>query len=400
VSGWTETLNDVQRRGRKRIIPLILGLQFVTGIIYLPVRSFLPVFLKENIHLTVTGLSLIMALGQILAMVTSMVSGSLSHWWGRKRILLTGMGLFCLGPLMLLSGSLIFAALMAVLFLSCTSFLNMGGMGSLIAEAEPVRLGFFSALYHWGITLGGVIGGLAAGFILDSQGYDSLGLILFSLALVAGMVILVFFPGQGIIPKGKGRTEERGKAYLLLLRDKKVLALGLFRFLPTLYWGMASVLISLLIKDVSGSNAAVALYGSVSSALATLAQVVVGKSSDAWGSKTPLILCFILLIISVFGLSLFPQTLWTLFVFGSLAACAAWSLSTMMPVMIKEFIPTEDRDRTLGFIQTAWSGGMVLGALGGGFLFTLNKGLPFAAAALLNGAALFLLYRFYERNRY
>jgi MFS transporter, DHA1 family, multidrug resistance protein len=377
---------------------VILGIQLAAGIITSPLRVFLPIYLKEFLSFRIVTISFIIALGQVLAMITSLAAGALSDVIGRRKILLIGIAALAIGPLLFLSRHFLLTTTIGIISISSISFRSLGGMGIMIAETNPAKLGFVSALFHWGLTIGGVIGGLAAGIILDNWGYSSFGLIFFLFSLVTFLFGLNFLPGKKVDLQNKQKSAIHLKVYYLLLKRKSVLMIGLLRFLPTVYWGMANVLIPILIKDVSNSNTTVALYASISSALATIAQAMVGKSSDKWGSRNPMLFCFIVLILSIFGLAAFPQNIPGLFFFGSVAACAAWSLSTLLPGMVAEFILPEHQGRSLGFFQTAWSAGMIIGSVSGGILLEIKLGLPFLLVGFLNLTAIILLFKLYNKS--
>lgn len=387
---------------RKIVLPVILSTQFLVGFVFMPLRSFMPLFFRENLLFSVSQVSLVIALGQALAMASSLIAGTLSARWGRKAMILLGLILLSCGPLLFFTGSGILAWGLAVLFLPCTSYLYMGGMGTVIAASSPDRRGVFSALFHWGLTLGGVLGSLAAGGLLDSWGYPSLGTVMFFLALTA------VFHSQVLLPRerpGRAEDKQEGKeqpapsvGYGTLLKDKTILMIGLARFLPTLYWAMALIILPLMIKDLSRSHSAVALYGAVSMVLATLAQITVGRYADRRGIRSAMYISYGGLILSIAGLVLSLKTLWGLFFFGSTAACSAWALSTLMPVVIGEFVSSSDRDRVLGFVQSLWSGAMILGSLTIGILSRRGYGLPFILALVMNGAGLYILTRLFRRQ--
>jgi MFS family permease len=168
----------------------------------------------------------------------------------------------------------------------------------------------------------------------------------------------------------------------------------MLRFLPTCYWGMAGVLLPLLIREAAGTNTAVAWYLTGSSILASLSQMAVGQAVDRWGFRVPTLGAFVALVLGIGGLALSAQHLWGLYAFGMLAACGAWSLSTLTPTLLAQVTDAGERGRVLGFLQLLWNAGMILGALIGGALVEIVVGMPFLIAAVLNVVALGLAYRF------
>ena len=170
----------------------------------------------------------------------------------------------------------------------------------------------------------------------------------------------------------------------------------MLRFLPTCYWGMANVLIPLLIKARAGSNTAVAIYSTSSMIIASVAQIITGRAADRWGRRTPTLITFGALTIATIGLTLFARELWGIYAFGILGASAAWSLSTLMPSLVSEASATEERGRVFGLLHLLWNAGMIVGSLIGGALVEVATGLPFAVATLLNVIAIVLTVAFFR----
>jgi MFS family permease len=180
------------------------------------------------------------------------------------------------------------------------------------------------------------------------------------------------------------------------VRRPTVIILGLLRFLPTCYWGMAGVLIPLLIHRKAGDKTAVALYATISLVMASLAQMLAGRTADRWGRRGPTLVAFGLLIFSTIGLASFATYLWSFYLFGVLAACAAWSLSTLMPSLVADATSVEERGRVLGVVSLLWNVGMMVGSLTGGVLVEMAVGLPFLVAGLLNLGAILLAVSFFR----
>jgi MFS family permease len=286
-------------------------------------------------------------------------------------------------------------------------FHTLGGQSYLIDAASPERLGVFSALYHWGFTIGGALGSPCAGIILDSQGFEAFGLTLLAVSLTTTLAAMILLPrlqgepGEDTPVGSKSLGFRSAFGYGDIVRRPAVVVLGLLRFLPTCYWGMATVLIPLLINRMAGSKTAVALYATISQIMASLAQILVGRAADRWGRRWPTLAAFGTLIVSAIGLAASGRTLtrahlWSFYVFGILGACAAWSLSTLTPCLVSDATATEERGRVLGTLNLLWNVGMMTGALIGGALVEVAVGLPFLVAALLNMGAVFLAVSFFR----
>jgi hypothetical protein len=90
------------------------------------------------------------------------------------------------------------------------------------------------------------------------------------------------------------------------------------------------------------------------------------------------------IVLSALLLGLFSGSVAGLYAFGILGACSAWSLSVLMPGLIKDLSGPGEEGRTLALTHFVWSGSMLIGSVGAGALVVLNSGLPFLIAAALN----------------
>ena len=330
-------------------------------------------------------------------MVAAIVGGALSDAVGRKWTLALGLVGLALANLAFLTD----VPWLVLLFWAVgglgLGFHSLGGMGYLIDAAKPEHLGVSSAIFHWGYTLGGALSSPFAGFILDNQGFDAFGLALLALS-AATMLAAVFF-----LPRLKRKTEEPTLSvgetllgYRHVARRPLVMHLGLMRFLPTCYYGMIGVLNPLLINRMAGTKTAVALYVTLSQVVATLAQIVVGRAADRWGSRRPTLATYGILVIAIVGQGIFATQPWSYYTFGVLGIAAAWSLSTLMPVLVADSTAIEERGRVLGTLDMLWNLAMIGGAMLGGALLEIAVGLPFAVVALLNLGAIALAVSFFR----
>ena len=97
---------------------------------------------------------------------------------------------------------------------------------------------------------------------------------------------------------------------------------------------------------------------------------------------------FSVLVASAWGTGLWADSLWGVFVSGSLGAAAAWSLSTLLPSLVARATEIEERGRILGWIHLWWNVAMILGSMLGGALLDTWTGLPFYLAGALNVIAI------------
>lgn len=376
---------------------LLLTIQLLGGIVLLPQMSFFPIYAEEQLGYTAASISVLVAGGQVAGMAASVIGGALSDALGRKWTLGLGLFGFALASLMFLVRAPWLVALLRAIGGLAAGLHALGGQNYLIDAVGPGRLGVISALYNWGFTLGGALGSPGAGLLLDRHGFGTFGLALLVVSLIATLGATVFLPP--LQRKRGGATPIKSKSlfgYGDVVRRPVVVVLGLLRFLPTCYWGMASVLIPLLIYRMAGSKTAVAVYATVSQIMASLAQILIGQIADRWGRRMPTLVAFGVLILSTAGLASFATHLWTFCAFGVLGACAAWSLSTLMPCLVSDATAVEERGRVLGVLQLLWNAAMMVGSLTGGVLVDVSTGLPFFVATLLNLGAIGLALSFFR----
>jgi MFS family permease len=171
------------------------------------------------------------------------------------------------------------------------------------------------------------------------------------------------------------------------------------RCLATVFYGMLTILIPLLLNDVTGSKAAVAAYGTSTLIVASVVQLLAGRAADRSGARVPTLLAFGCVVLASAGLALAHGTAWGLFLFGITGVAAAWALSTLMYIWVVDGVAPPDRPSSFGLLHVVWSLSMILGSLLGGWLVGTWPGLPFLVAGLGNVAALFLTQAFYGRIR-
>jgi len=390
-------MNRLSLNSMSQHLPLIglLAVQLLTGVILTPLFNFGGIYLNEALSYSLQEVSFVIALGQVVGMVASLVGGSLSDKRGHKWILFLGVSL--------LGASAIFYLIRIppiVIILWCVTNAGLGlsvvsGQGYLTLATTEENLGVSSALYNWGYTIGGAIGIPIATLILGDDNFAALGIALLGLGVLLSIIATTLPVLHTEIPIKN--DEQTSTGYGVLLR-RDIFILIALRFLPTCYYGVMTLL-PLVIKQVSGSNATVALYVTGSSIFATLTQLVAGRFADKLGVKLPTQLSFVGIIVAIAGFILVGDSVWSLFVFGFIGIGAAWSLSTLLPGMVTRSAEPEIRGRVFGSLHLVWTAAMALGTLLGGNLIDVNFALPFLIVGVLNVLALALTVPFFEMTQ-
>lgn len=386
-------------RKRWPIIILLL-VQLLNGMVVAAQAYFFPIYVEESLGLTAIAVSSFVSVGRIAGLAGSLLGGSLTDTLGRKWTLVLGLGCFTVGSfafvvrLPWLVGLLWFVNGVAL------SLEALGSQGYLIGIAGGAGLGVASALYNWGFTLGGAVGSPVAGRLLDTRGYEAFAPVLIGLAGGTALFATVLMPRLKQAVKGEARASWRAMltGYLQIVRQPRVLRLGLLRFLPTFYYGMALVLIPLLINAETQSKTSVAIFATAAQVLATLTQLVAGRFADHRGPRAPTLVAVGGVLTAAVGLAGFAGHLWGLYLFGILGIAAAWALSTLMPVLVSSVVPTKEQGRVLGALNLLWNISMILSAVVGGALVEIKVGLPFALAALVNVGTVIIALAFFGRR--
>jgi MFS family permease len=380
------------------IIALLL-VQLLNGVVVSAQRFFFPIYVTEALGLAAVIASTFISISRVVGMGAALAGGGLIDSIGRKWTLVAGLGCFVLSNLAFFAGAPWMVALLWAVTGLAMSFASLGAAGYLIHVATGQRLGTISALYHWGLTLGGALGSPIAGRVLDTRGYGPFAYLLMGFAALNALLAMVLMPNLGRRRINREREPWRMvvAGYLEVVRQPLVWRLSLLRFLPTCYYGMSMVLIPLLIYAATGSKTAVAVFVTLSQVLATLAQLIAGRAADRGGAQAPTLIAMGLVTLGAAGKAFLASHTWALFVFGCIGVAAAWALSTLMPVLISSAVAPEAQGRVLGSLYLVWNLAMILGALVGGTLVDVRAGLPFAIAALLSGMAILFVRSFFAK---
>jgi MFS family permease len=195
-------------------------------------------------------------------------------------------------------------------------------------------------------------------------------------------------PAAEVGPRTSMAATIRG--YQTIWRRYEVRLLVGLRGMPTCYWGAATLLVPLLLYRASHVASTAATYAGISLALAASCQLLTGRIADRVGRRAPAVVLTCGIVLSALLLGLFSGSVVGLYLFGILGACSAWSLSVLMPGLIKELSEPGEEGRTLALTHFVWSGSNLVGSLGAGALVVVNSGLPFLIAAVLNVFAILM----------
>ena len=379
--------------GFRAVTPLLL-MQLISGAWMLPQGAFFPIYLEELLHLTPLAIAIIVAAAQATGLAAALIGGGLTDAFGSKRVLAIGLAGGAIASLVFHTQAPLVVAGLWCLGGVMGSLQTLGASSYLTRAVAPQRLGLLSALFALSFTVGGAISNPMAGWLLDEAGFGLFGLTGVIMLAAAALLVQVALPVHS--PSNTAADAPSVTLWSLTRRPVVQMLMGL-RFLPTVFYGMATVLVPLMLNDLAGNKTTVALYGTVSLLVASLAQLVAGRAADRYGHRWPTMVGYIVLIVAALGLAIFARTLWGVFCFGVLGIAAAWALATLFFVLVSDGVPRPEHGRAFGLLHATWSIAMIGGALLGGALTRVTPGLPFLVAGLLNGLAIVLTLAFFAQ---
>ena len=328
-------------------------------------------------------------------MVAAVLGGAITARLGSKWVLVVGLTLSGLSSLVFQAQWLLWIALLWMIGGAGSALVTVGGASYLTRLSVRGALGITAALYVLSMTIGGAIGNPIAGVLIEQRGFGAFGWAAMALTVVAVLIVTFLMADLQDRAPRPASSRSSWSGALPAVRSRKVrLLLGL-RCLPTIFYGMLTVLIPLMMYSLSGSKVTVAAYGTATLVVASGAQLLAGRSADRWGGRRPTLVAYAAVILAGLGLAASAGTVEGLFVFGVLGVSAAWSLSALMYVWVADGIPKAEHPSTFGLLHAVWSLSMISGSVLGGWLVHSAPGLPFLIAGLLNVGSIFLIYAYY-----
>jgi MFS transporter, DHA1 family, inner membrane transport protein len=376
---------------------LLVLVQIANGVWYMPQLSFFPIYLQERLDLSPVLIASIVSGAQISGMIAALVGGAITGLLSSKWALVWGLILSGIGVLAFQVHTPWLVAVLWFIGGAGLSFITVGGASYLTALSGRASLGILAALFSLSVTVGGVLGNPAAGLLIERSGFSAFGF-----AELMLIVLTTLFAARFLVYLNDRSPQSAPLAAILsgplaAARQPKIRMLIGLRSLPTIFYGMMTILIPLLLNDLSGSKTLVAAYGTANLIVASTGQLVSGRAADRWGARIPTLVVYTVLVASGAGLALTAGTTWGLFVFGVLGVAAAWSLSTLMYVWVADGVQQAERPSAFGLLHAIWCVSMIVGSLLGGWLVRAAPGLPFLVAGALNLASPLLALAFYRR---
>ena len=363
---------------------------FLNSFVIAPFSALFPVYVEADLERLpwFTGYlrGLMLALGGIFAVV----GGRLCDLLGLKITLLIGLaGSLVTGLVFRAADPLLLTLLLFGMGIG-TGPWSAAGQSYLITSVHARRLGLGGAIYFLSNTAGHSLGSLATGLVKDQWTFPQIGSAMTAALVGVFLLAILLLPGgRPTTPAGPRPPLALWSAYRPLFKRREVHLLIGLRYMITSFWGMASLLMPLLIYRVSNSEAMPAYYASLSLAVAAPCQLLTGFLCDRIGRFWPLLVSAAGIALSGLGLALFWTSLPALFFFGTSLTGTAWAVSTLIPKMINDVAEPDEKNRLVGLGHLVWSAAMVTGSVVGGILVEVHSSVPFfTGAALATGGTL------------
>lgn len=358
---------------------------FLSSFVTSPFSALFPVYVEADLERLPWFTGYLRALMLVLGGLFAVVSGRLCDLLGLKVTLLLGLGGSLLTGLVFRAADPLFLSLLIFGMGVAAGPWSTAGQSYLITSIDARRLGLGGALYFLSNTAGSSLGSLTTGFIKEEWTFPEIGAAMTVAQGGVFLLALLLLPG-GDAPPSTSTARPRlalWSTYRPLLRKRDVHLLIGLRYMITSFWGMASLLMPLLIYRVSNSESLPAYYASLSLAVAAACQLLTGFLCDRCGRRWPLLVSAGGIALSALGLALFWQSLPGLFLFGTSLTGTAWAVSTLIPKLINDVADPKEKNLLVGLGHMVWSAAMVTGSIIGGLLIEVHPSIPFFTGAIL-----------------
>ena len=378
---------------------------FLLGVANAPFISLLPVYVDTDLDRVPLFAGSLRSVSLVIGGVLAVVAGRLCDVIGIKGTLLIGIVGTTVAGLVFNTGDVLTLLVLVAVVGAGSGFQSTAGQSYLIESAPGARLGVCTALFFLSGTGGNAVGLLTAGVLVDSWTFGAIGwgMVVAMATVTLGAVFLL--PSVGRRPRrAAGDSVELWRDYRPLLAEANVhLFLGM-RGLTTIFWGLTSLLLPVLVSRAADDVSAAAYFLALSVSVAACCQLAIGHLADRFGRRWPLLASYLGVLISGTGLALSVESLTGLVLFGTTLTAAAWSASTLMPGLIRQVAGAGHTNRLVGLGHMVWSGAMVAGSLLGGYLQTvvdgktgLHPGAPFVAGTALAAGGSLCAWRLFAR---
>lgn len=357
---------------------------------WLPVLALLAIFVRDHLGSTVLAAMVTILVIQTVASTVSLFAGSFASRWGGRRTLLIGTaGMMGFAGLLSLIGEGWQLIALAPLAGLVVPFFWTGTSTYLLQSVAPARRGAGTGVNAFVMTLAPGVAGPVLTWLGQAFGIGSAILGGAGLLAASSLVVLAPLPeldrrtGGGVAPKSFPLA-----GYLRLLTGRFNLAAAFARLISGLNFGVFQLLSALVLLDLTGQLASVGFYLTAGAIGGGASQVLVGALSDRIGRRN--LLAGSMLIGA--GASLLfwrAEALSLLLLAATMQSFSHAAYHTLITAISGDLVPPPQIPAISGLHTSAFSAGMVIGALLAGLLWQVDHRVAFLVAALLFAPALY-----------
>ena len=379
----------------RRFLLLLLVL-FLGAAMTAPVGSLLPAYVEEELGFDPVFTGTLQAVPILLGGLLCFISGALADWLGYKQTFLLGVvGATVTGLLFLSSQPVALFAISAAIGVSMALHI-VGSQSYLLGAVAPASLGLGGAVFFIAYTLGNSAGNLVLGPVAQHYGWDAAAWCMIVGSAAVSCLAVVLLPRVPLPVDRARRTFLAGlKGYGQLVRRDRVVWLLAIRFLPTCLWGAASLAFPLLLFRETETKTNPTGYAATSLAVAACFQILTGRVCDRYGRHWPTRIAAMAVCAFAVLTGAFAHSVLGLWICGIALTASAWSLSTTIPGLMNELVDPSEKGRVVGAAHLAWSLGMALGMVGGGWLLGHGPSECYYVGAIFAGGAVAAAWSLY-----
>ncbi len=376
---------------------VIVAILFLNNTAVGPARALLPVYVERDLGLSPAFTSVLLSLETALGGLVSVAAGRQVDRLGHRLVLALGIVGFSAGMLQFVTASAGMLAALAVVLGVGHGMRSTAGQSYMLSAARHQSVGVSTAAFFLGGTVGTAVGSAAAGPLIDAFGFGAYALAGLALNLAPAAITLRCL--REVRPAQRRSDDSAARSTLRVLARREVLLLGALRFFPTVFFGIWSFALPLLVFRATHSVLAAALYVAAGMGLSVLAQFAAGRWSDRRGRAAPMFTALLVLVATAAAAALAWESVAVLTTAGVLGVMGAWTMSVLVLGAVRDRTAPLERGRVVGFVHALWSFGLLLGTVAAGALLDLDPAAPLALGAAANLAALLVAALLFANRR-
>ncbi|RLB91176.1 MAG: MFS transporter, partial [Deltaproteobacteria bacterium] len=217
------------------------------------------------------------------------LAGRLSDKWGRKKFIVAGLFVYAGISLLYVLPTRPETLILIRFFHGMASVIVVPIAMALAADIAPKqKLGLYMGTLNMAVMLGLGIGPVLGGMIQDRFGMDTAFYAMGGLALLTGILVLIFIPGDSKhnIPGGKPARTSFGK----MLKNRVVLGIFIMRFFTASGQGAVYTFLPILALQLSLTSSQVGIILGANIFLIAVLQRAMGRLADRFNPKYFIIL--------------------------------------------------------------------------------------------------------------